>query len=57
VSLSLDRPGALLLAVAALLWIVVGAATFSGARHSGARQWPSQRRFQAWTPARLKPVR
>ncbi len=37
-SLSLDRPGALLLAVAALLWIVVGAATFLGAR-----QWPSPR--------------
>ena len=47
-SLSLDRPGALLLAVAALLWIVVGAATFSGARHSGARQWPSPRFAICW---------
>jgi formate hydrogenlyase subunit 3/multisubunit Na+/H+ antiporter MnhD subunit len=42
-SLSLDQPGALLLAVAAILWIVVGAATFSGAR-----PWPSARFGVCW---------
>ena len=31
-SLRLDLPGALLLATASILWIVVGAATFSGAK-------------------------
>jgi formate hydrogenlyase subunit 3/multisubunit Na+/H+ antiporter MnhD subunit len=42
-SLSLDQPGSLLLAVAAILWMVVGAATFSGAR-----PWPSQRFGVCW---------
>ena len=42
-SLSLDRPGALLLAVAALLWIVVGAATFTYWK-----KWPGQRFAVCW---------
>ncbi len=36
-SLKLDLPGALILAAASLLWIVVGAATFSGARKPNGR--------------------
>jgi formate hydrogenlyase subunit 3/multisubunit Na+/H+ antiporter MnhD subunit len=42
-SLSLDRPGALLLGAAALLWIVVGAATFTYWK-----KWPGQRFAVCW---------
>ncbi len=42
-SLSLDLPGALLLATASILWIVVGAATFSGGRDK-----PGERFAVSW---------